>query len=337
MESGIGGLFSDEACEFGEQLTAIGACSPVDCGPTGTFSASQGHCVANQCPDYSNDFVPMWKHAYGDCVGDIDGDFEAKINEAISWLAQRVAPALLMVRLMRDTEDVMVVIDSQVISYAEYLWNYGFSPGLDGNIWLFSDPSMRGWLGPFGPDSSLKLEMLDEALTRCLCRCTWTDTNTLQTFSGAADAEDEFAVLHKPVIFRCWNGDVCGGAKAYVTGNIVNLCDEWRDTENAETRARTLLHELLHYSLEGWFHNFPNDQRQIGCTGGGLPDKCYGDEDALYLAQNLQLEDLAHNQGDLSNVWFKKAFRNIDNWRAWLAARFNAWGSCTVPVGAARP
>jgi hypothetical protein len=276
-------------------------CEPVQCGSTDVWSETQLACVANECLDLDDPYV-RWLHLPGDCVGAWD-NWSGRVSDALQQCVRLLAPALRMLDVMVDESE----------EYRRYLWNYGFQSTGD----RIDDPSMRGWLGTY---TGYSFHRIREALEWNLIRITTAPS----------------------IYVRCWNYDACSGSAAYATSassgahvGTINLCPKWKK-RGAADRAWTMLHELFHWSFPFRIANTPRDIRSDGCTDGDS-NKCYRENDSALLADNLDVTVWNYDQEIAKWVRWPAARSNNDNYVSWLHNRFEAWGTCVFPHGAAVP
>jgi hypothetical protein len=350
------GLAGAAVCPFGQEEVAAGLCiDPVCPSESDVYSYSEQACRSNDCvPVGPNDVE--WSHLWGDCVGKYDGAFEDEVDDAILFAAQRLYPAARMARIMVDSAGLMVGIgDGVVISYAEYLWNFGYRSAPSSVD--TRDPSLLAWFGPYTP---YKAELVHLVLTYGTAR-------VVKNFDFATGRifEPEPGVSYPPwpssldgstIKIRCWNWGACSGGDAYATAGsglwgssgIINLCPEWLnpvDPDTGEPRSiddakdeqgRDMIHELLHWSLVGRISNFPRDVKDSDCPfAAGTLNKCYGTSNAAWLAENLGNTRWNWDQDRWDWIETPAAFNNIDNWVAWLANRQDEWEDCALPYGSA--
>lgn len=192
-------------------------------------------------------------------------------------------------------------------AYALYLWNYDFDA--KGSIRRAASP--REWLGPY---TETEHDMLHAALTTAIYRFTI-----------------------DPQLIRCQKS--CKRHNAYYTAGRIHLCKPWFDEDDAEERAKTMVHEALHVALPFWYVNMPRDVRESICwhtpPNKVFPTrKCYGRDNAEKLANRLDIKRWVLNQETSHYHRFFAAGINVDNIVEWLFGRSSQYFRCTLPIGA---
>jgi len=227
--------------------------------------------------------------------------------------------------------------------------DHPLSDAFRASIWRAGgNASLEHWFGPY---SDYAFEIVKFVVKSALYKTHSNGDTQYMTYGS-----NQYSTQIGCRINKCpCDGDACARTRVFIA-NRITLCNSWRNLGSDEPnpaavrpgrQGRVMLHELIHGNLHMWLNNpddpggnHPRDVESALCMDedGVAPAQCYSPSNPQILAANSEdTEILMHDNIVGGGRLVRLALLNDDNYTGWLAARYGAMGTCTLPPGATVP